>query len=281
MLFGAGRDLARTVRTHLFCVSPNHSGSTFLRQALATSRATWNLRREGQLATGYVGPSRAVPGYPRSHKFWALHPDVLKAMADPASYDWPRTRKAWYFQAYARDPSASVFVVRSPRFLWQLPMLARHFSNAKFLFMVRNPYATCEGFCRAYRGQYGDEDTSGIGDGVGSLEACAATHVANCLAQQRANQGEFGSRGIFFTYEAMCAEPAGVAAEIQRLVPPLDDLQLRQRLAVKGTYDEELVDMNAHQIGRLSARQIAAMNEVFGPRRDLLAHFGYELMTAP
>ena len=282
LVFGAGRDLASTVRTHLFCVSPNHSGSTFLRRALATSGATWNLRREGQLAAGFVGPSRAVPGYPRSHKFWALHPDVLQAMADPANYDWPRTRKAWYFQAYARRPSASVFVVRSPRFLYQLPMLAQHFGNAKFLLMVRNPYAAAEGFCRAFRREYGDEDTAGIGDGLGSLEACAALHVANCLAQQRTNQDEFiGHRGVFFTYEAMCAEPERVAADIQRLVPPLADLQLRQRLAVKSRAPKMLGDMNSRQIARLSGKQIAAMNAVFRPRRGLLAHFGYQLMTAP
>ena len=46
-VYGAGRDLSRTITTHLFVLSPNHGGSTFLQQALATSRATWNLPREG------------------------------------------------------------------------------------------------------------------------------------------------------------------------------------------------------------------------------------------
>ena len=278
VVYGAGRDLARTIRTHLFCVCPNHSGSTFLRRALATSEATWNLRREGQ-RTAHFWPSVAAPGFPRGHKFWTLHPDVLERMADPARYDWARTRKMWYFQAHARRPDASVFVARSPRFLFMLPMLA-DFANAKFLFMVRNPYANCEGFCRAYRKQYGDAETSAIGDGFDSLEVCAATHVANCLAQQRRNLEAFSKRGVFFTYEAMCAEPERVAAAIQGLVPALADLNLRQRLAVRA-YDETLTDMNTRQIARLDAKQIAAMNTVFRPRRELLAHFDYELMEAP
>ena len=279
VVYGAGRDLAQTIRTHLFCVCPNHSGSTFLRRALATSEGTWNLRREGQ-RTAHFWPSVAVPGFPRGHKFWTLHPDVLERMADPGRYDWARTRKMWYFQAHARRPDASVFVARSPRFLYLLPMLAEHFVNARFLFMVRNPYANSEGFCRAYRKQYGDGETSAIGQGLDSLEACAATHVANCLAQQRRNLEAFAERGVFFTYEAMCAEPERVAGAIQRLVPALADLNLRQRLAVRA-YDETLTDMNARQIARLDAEQIAAMNTVFRPRRELLAHFGYELMEVP
>ena len=54
---------------------------------------------------------------------------------------------------------------------------------------------------------------------------------------------------MFFTYEAMCAEPERVAQRIRALVPELDDLNLHRRLPVKdNTYDEMLADMNARQI---------------------------------
>ena len=58
----------------------------------------------------------------------------------------------------------------------------------------------------------------------------------------------------------------------------LDDLNLRQRLAVKGRYDEMLTNMNERQIARLTPGQVAAVNRVFRPRRDVLRYFGYDLM---
>ena len=279
-VFGAGRDLEARVRTHLFCISPNHSGSTFLQLALATCRGTWNLHLEGEQTLGFVGPRPLLlSGLPRPNKFWALHPRHLERLADPGLYNWPRTRKAWYFQAYARSPDASVFVVKSPRNLFQLDMLVQHFRNAKFLFMVRNPYAAAEGVCRSYRSKF-PEGVPPAGQRRVSLEGWAATHLANCLAQQRRNLQGFADRGAFFTYEAMCAQPERVAQAIKQLVPELDELNLRQRLPVKRLYNEMLTDMNARQLARLDPEQIAAMNAVFRPRRELLEHFGYDLMDA-
>ncbi len=75
----------------------------------------------------------------------------------------------------------------------------------------------------------------------------------------------------------MCAAPERVAQTIRALVPALDDLDLRRRVPVKGRYDEELTDMNARQIARLTREQIAAFNDVFRRHRELLAYFGYPL----
>ena len=77
----------------------------------------------------------------------------------------------------------------------------------------------------------------------------------------------------------MCAEPDRVAHRIRTLVPEMDDLTLRQRLPVKeSTYDEILTDMNARQIARLDAAQIAVFNRVFQQHRDVLDYFGYDLI---
>ena len=280
LVFSAGRDLEDKVRTHLFCISPNHSGSTFLQLALAACRGTWNLPLEGDQTFGFVGPRPLLlPGLPRASVFWALHPRRLERLADPSRYNWPRNRRVWYFYAYARSPDASVFVVKSPRNLFRLDMLVQHFRNAKFLFMVRNPYAAGEGICRSYRSEL-PEGGSGTVQTRVSLEECAATHLANCLAQQRRNLQGFADRGVFFTYEAMCTQPERVTQAIQQLVPELEDLNLRQRLPVKVLYNKMLTNMNAQQIARLNPAQIAAMNAVFRPQRELLEHFGYDLIDA-
>ena len=280
--FGAACDLEQAVKTHLFGICPNNSGSTFLQKALATCRATWNLPVEGQRMAGFVGPVNFLPldpGDPPPGLFWAAKRRWLDRFADPAAYDWRRSRIAWYFQAYARDPAASVFYTKSPPHLVVVDELARHFRNAKFLFMVRNPYAVCEGLLRCYR-RYRPGELAALAalSPERTIEEFAAAHAVTCLAWQRRNVEKHGGRGAFFTYETMCAEPEGVAHDVCTLVPEIDDLDIRQRLPVKGRYCEMLTDMNARQIARLDAGQVAAFSRVFRRRRDVLDYFGYDLL---
>ena len=265
---GAGRDPAGVVETHLFGIAPNNSGSTFLMKALAACRQTWSLPLEGQFTFGLAGPNTRDHG----RLLWS-HEPWRSRLADPAAWDWPRNRAAWYFQASARAPRASVFFTKAPPFLLQVGALRRHFRNAKFLFLVRNPYAVCEGIYR-YR------PDQPVPPGADYFEA-AAEHAVNCLALQRDNLERHGSRGVFFTYEAMCDKPVRVEQEIRAHVPELDDLKLRQRLPVKGRYDEMLSNMNARQIARLTSKQIATINRIFRRRRDVLDCFGYEIMEPP
>ena len=284
--YGATCDVERAVTTHLFGISPNLSGSTFLRMALATSCATWNLPEEGQRMPGFAGPSSVRPfgpGEPQPSALWTADRRWLDRFANPDAYDWPRTRKAWYFQACARDSEASVFYTKSIPHLVIVNELARHFRNAKFLFMVRDPYAVCEGILRACRRQTRRQTRSPADVALPahfpdrSLPELAAIHVATCLAWQRRNVEAHGDRGVFFTYEAMCAEPERVEHRIRTLVPALDDLCLRQRLPVKRRYHEMLTDMNARQIARLGAAELAECTRVFRERRDVLDYFGYDL----
>ena len=273
LYFGAGRDLQSLVTTHLFVIVPEHAGSTFLQMALATCRATWNLPCEGQAALGYAGPIVGRGRLQGALKIWTTRRRWRAALADTRAYHWPRILAAWYFQARARDPRASVFVAKSPPHLLVVDELARHFANPKFLFMVRNPYAVCEGTCRVL-------ERLGLAPPSTNLPEVAARHAVACLHLQRRNIEEHRDRGVFFTYESMCAEPERVASAIRALVPELHDLNLRQRLPVKGRYEEMLTDMNARQIARLEPARLEAFSRVLRPHRGLLEHFGYEMLGA-
>ena len=270
LVYGAECDPERTVTTHLFVICPNNSGSTFLKQALATCRDTWNLSLEGQFMLGYAGPTARSYLALGRRLLWASTPRLVDRLSDAGAFDWARIRKAWYFQSFARRAEASVFVEKSPQHLLLVDELAANFANARFLFMVRNPYAACEGVCRYEQARQRVPDPD--------LPAQAARHVVRCLEVQRRNIAAHRSDGVFVRYEDMCAEPERIAAEIRALVPELDDLNLRRRLPVKGLYDEMLTDMNARQIARLTPERIAAFNRVFRDHRDVLAHFGYELL---
>ena len=278
---GAGRDLAAQITTHLFVVVPNNSGSTFLKEALRTCPATWNIEHEGWRMLAFAGPQPWEPTGPVPPNsfpalLWASEARWMRLLTDPSAYDWPRTRQAWYFQAFGQNPDASVFVAKWPPFVLCADQLREAFPDAKFLFMVRNPYATCEGICR----KYGHLADALAAEGR-SLEERAATHVVNCFARQRQNLARHGDCSVFFTYEAMCAAPERVTREIAALVPALRDLSLRQRLGVKGnTYNEMLTNMNARQIESLTPQQFERFNRVFQQHENTLGYFGYELMAS-
>ena len=277
-VYGANRNLAAQIRTHLFVVAPNNSGSTFLHGALAACRNAWSLPVEGQAIRSYSGPVTL-----RGPKLaiWAAEDWSMALFADPAAHDWAKNRKTWYFHARAKCAAASVFVEKSSQHVLQVAQLASHFPAARFLFMVRDPYAVCEGICRNFRRRFGRLAGADL-----QLEARAARHVLNLLQAQRRNieatgaatPGQPSATGTFFTYEAMCAEPGRVARQVRHLAPALGDLNLRQPRPVKGRYCQPLADLNASQLGALAPAQIETFNTVFRPHQALLGYFGYRLL---
>jgi len=267
LYYGAANDLEQLITTHLFIICPNNSGSTFLKNALATSSRTWNLVREGQHTFGFTGPSSINQGL---HKRWAAQQRWIDIFTGPAAFDWPANRRAWYFQAYSQDAQACIFVEKSPPFLLLVDKLVEHFNNARFVFMVRDPYAVVEGILRKSTRDRHDSLPSGA-----ALHN-AASHVMNCLKYQRRNIEAWHDRGVFFSYETMCDEPTRAEQLIEGLVPELRDLTLRQRLRIR-EYDETLRNMNEQQIARLSADDRRQLNSVFSRQQDVLDFFHYPL----
>ena len=78
----------------------------------------------------------------------------------------------------------------------------------------------------------------------------------------------------------MCTERVTAERKIETLVPELDDLILRRRIALKA-YDEMLTDMNVRQIAALAAEDVTAFNRVFREHREVFDFFGYDLMERP
>lgn len=261
--------VAAAVATHLFILCPNNSGSTYLSRAIAQSRHVWSLEREGQHVLGFAGPQTLNSPWPL---VWAADEERLAHFRDSPDYDWERTRKAWYFHASAAHAEAPVFHTKAPPFLMIADQLRDAFANTRFIIMVRNPYATLEGILR--RWQRTDARARTL-----DLAESGARHIVACFEQQLRNIERFGDCSISFTYEDLCADPPGRADAIRRLVPDLDDLDLTQRLAIKGIYDEPLRNMNDEQIARLDPAEIERANAVFGRSGSALTSFGYALMV--
>lgn len=261
MIHGIQHDLEHLVDTHLFILCPNNSGSTLLKNALATSRATWNLAREGQHAFGFTGPNLSDTN---RQLVWAADPRWITDYQNEANFDWELTRTSWYALATAEDAGASVLVEKSPPFLLVADQLRDAFANPRFVMMVRNPYATYEGILRRERSRP---------DGRG--RELAAHHVVNCLVHQRENQKCHSDIGVFCTYEQLCEDPTAIADRIQGIAPAVTDLDLKRSIPVKGMYDEPLRNMNDEQIAQLSKKDLAVAERVFSDHSELFAHFGY------
>ena len=263
--YGANHNLEALIKTHLFVICPNQSGSTYLKRVLATSQNSWNLRREGQHTKGFAGPTPRGLGI---GKLWGTG-DWVEQLTDPTAHNWPQTRKAWYAQAYSHHPNATVFVEKSPPFLVNTAQLVAHFENCKFIFMVRNPYATVEGIRRRRR----MNEPENLFSHKEELKQ-AAKHVMTCFDYQRQNIETYTDNSVFFTYEQMCDQATYVEGLIKSLVPELDDLIIKQHIRVKD-YNEMLRNMNEQQISRLNCEELRWINEVFDDYPSLLDFFNY------
>ena len=256
------------IKTHLFLLCPNNSGSTYLSRALGTSPNVWSLPHEGQHMLGFAGPSTMQTPWPL---IWAGTEQSLAYFRDSADYDWERTKKAWYFHASAQRHDAPVFHTKSPPFLSIADQLDANFADPRFLIMVRNPYAALEGIIRR-------RSRSELYQDPGDLARIAARHLVNCLAMQADNVVRLENRAIHFSYEYLCAHPDEVAERISALVPEIGELDLTQRLAVKGDYDEPLRNMNEEQIARLNPAVRDCASEIFQQHEDVLSFFNYPVL---
>jgi Sulfotransferase family len=261
---GALHDLQKNIKTNLFLICPNNSGSTFLKGVMANSQHTWNLKREGQHMAGFQGISTNKIG---AELLWATE-KWLKYFTDDESFNWPATKKAWYFTATATDPSASIFFTKSPPAIVWVEQLKHHFRNSKFIFMVRNPYAVVEGISRRKQGQNTREKTLNL----------AANHIMKCFELQIENI-ERNPEGVFFTYENLCSEPDKIKALLQKLVPELMDLTFKKEIPVKGNYFELLRNMNDQQTSRLNKDDLAIINGVFDRHPVNFKYFNYQRMS--
>lgn len=263
---GAKHDLASCLEAHVFVFSANNSGSTFVAKALARCASAWSLPTEGQLVFGFAGPKPRASG---RHFIWAAKQQWIAEYRDPSRMDWSKTRRAWYAQATASDARARVFVEKSPPFLVLGDQLRTAFRNARFIMMVRDPLATCEGIIRAR-----SRTATRSGEDIRTL---AAQHVIHCFEQQSRNLKDLAGQCTLFTYEKLCEDPSGCAEQVRALLPQLNDLDFDIRLRIKGKYDERLRNMNDEQIARLGSADRTFIEGIFKTRRELFAEFGYRL----
>jgi hypothetical protein len=247
---------------HLFVVPQNNSGSTFLTACLHACRRVIGLPGEGQHVPGFRGP---VPRHFGDHFAWGREGcRTAGILATDALYDWAAIRRAWYDAAVPASGDADLFVEKSPPNVARVGSLDRHFPGARFLFLVRDPFAVAESVIR-HRPD------------LPAVVGAAGEHVVATLRLQRDNIARYGAggRGLLVRYEDLCDRPVATESAVRTWEPGLDDLCVRRRLPVKGRYDRPLANLNGEHHSRLRPDQVDALQSAFAPHAGLLATFRY------
>jgi hypothetical protein len=171
---------------------------------------------------------------------------------------WTKIRETWdrYW-----DHSRPILVEKSPPNLIRTQAIRAHFQPVRFLVMVRNPYAHCEGLMRRN----------------GWDAQRAARFSARCLRQQMENSLELAD-SLSFTYEELVADPAAMARRIREFLPEIGELDAGRSFAVHsidGVVERGIVDLNRKKIAALSADSLRQIQEILAANADVLAFWRY------
>jgi sulfotransferase family protein len=259
---------------YLFIICMNNSGSTLLERVLKDCRNVVGFLAPGgpdQQVNGqrFVTDLMPTPGKlaVRCRRIWSEQEDVL---ADESRYDWPkiklRWRREWKRNPKYRTANPRIFLEKSPANVLRATMLQSHFPESSFILMQRNPYAVAEGINRRTKIPLGR----------------CVEHWIRCARQQIRNEAALRSV-TRLNYEDLSARPEVCRDRIVGLLPALEDIDLQKEVSVQsieGKVRRPIINYNQQQIDRLSASDIAEINEYLAAVPESLAHFGYSLLPA-
>lgn len=254
------------VRTHLakhgkcwcFILGVNNSGTTLLLRLMRSHPGIRALPREGQHLTEAL-PRPRKNGVPR---FWSQRLDLFRWDEESSSEQVEQIVFDWLLH-YSLEPG--VLLEKSPpntiRSLW----LQRHFVPARFVAVVRNPFAVAEGIRRR--------------DGL-AIEA-AAEHWcrANLILLADLERLE---HHCLIKYEELCRDPLGILDKIRDVLeleqPFPSDLLGKRAPSLPTEESINVQDQNASSIARLSPHEIAQIARITEPARQRL---GYGVPESP
>lgn len=238
----------------LFILGCNNSGTTLLVEILQSHPLVRSLPKEGQRITVAI-PNSAPLGIGR---VFTQRMDLFRQVESDAGECVPRLRYDW---AYFSDPRPGIRLEKSPPNTLRSRWLQRYFPPARFIVLVRNPYAVCEGIARRR----------------GHSIAEAATHwrlVHEVLDEDMPHL----QRCTIVRYEDFCARTLDTLAGVQAFLgvdEPFDaSLASREFNAhnMSGK-PQQLQDFNARSLKRLSADDIRTITSIVG---DRMVKWGYQ-----
>mgnify|MGYP001827562104 CR=1 FL=1 len=243
-------------KTWVFLVGCYNSGTTLLARLLGHHPSISALPTEGHFITDQFVKDYNI-GLPR---MWVEREDLFRLTEDDQGPDPLRVKKEWGMRL---DLSKPVLLEKSPPNTAKVRWLQAHFETAHFIGIVRNGYAVAEGITRKADPQH-LVDSWPI-----EMSAYQWKRSNEILNQDAQHLRHF----IWVRYEDLVDDTIVTLRHITDFVgiQPFDSFEAGRSWSIHER-DEQVRNMNAESIERLSREQIDLVNQVAG---DIIESFGY------
>lgn len=243
-------------KTWVFLVGCYNSGTTLLAELLGQHPSISALPTEGHFITDQFVKDYDV-GLPR---MWVEREDLFRLNETDEGPDPVRLTKEWAMRLNCNKP---VLLEKSPPNSAKTRWLQRHFENAHFVGIVRDPYAVSEGITRK-------ADPKHLINSWPIEMSAYQWMRSNQILKQDA---EHLDHMMWVKYEDLADDTVGTLNKITEFIgiQRFDDFEAGRSWSIHER-NEQVRNMNAESIKRLSPQQIEKVTSVAGEMIDV---FGY------
>ena len=233
---------------HLFILSPPFCGSTLLNEIISSSNNVSCNNNIG-LREGQHLPIAKDILFTRDR--W----DAEKKI------NWKLVHNIWnkYW-----EKSKDIFLEKSPPNICRAVQIEKEFPNAKFICLVRNPYAQIEGEMRRY----------------GTSAKKAAELSIQYLKYQKKNLEKLKDSFII-RYEELVNDTTNTKKNIISFLPELNDINTNMNFSAHNLRAEKsmaIINLNSEKIEKIKKDDLLIINSLFKKEELLLNYFNYQII---
>lgn len=234
----------------IFVLCPAFTGSTILTELIATLKNVSLVNNKG---------TKEGQTLPTVRKMMFDHHDGLNVNR---KFDWDFIKKEWlkYW-----DLSKPLLLEKTPSNIVRALEIQKTFKPAYFVCMVRTPYAKLETAKRT------DSSLKGY-----------AEIIVKELEYQKRNIEELENI-IWFTYKELTEDTKTIKSRLFKFLPELADIDTEFTSYSHNFKNKPLkiTNLNPEKISKLNQNDLDEINSVLSKHKELLAFFGFELITRP
>lgn len=259
----------------LFVATLPNSGSTALASLLDSAPGAARLHPRGEAQ--WLVPELVAPG---------------TRWNPAAAVDLGLVRAVWLDRALALGPTAGpvagrrLVVEKSPPNLCRFRAVVGAFSDmpVHVVRFTRDPYAVCASWARRYDpakvAAVWDAPLPAGARGAGGGREAFLRHLGDICGRRMAMLAALADiSDADVAYENFADDPAAALAGLVTAIPALAGADPRAVVAVKDYAPQVVRNMNADQVARLTAREIAAIGAGLRPYAAAVAALGYALRS--
>ena len=233
---------------HLFILSPPFCGSTLLNEIISSSN---NVSCNNNIGL-------------REGQHLPIAKDILftnDRWDNTKQINWKLIHNIWnkYW-----DKSKDIFLEKSPPNICRAIQIEKEFPNAKFICLVRNPYAQIEGEMRRY--------------GTPVKEATKLS--IQYLKYQKKNIEKLKVTFII-RYEELVNDTTNTKKNIVAFLPELNDINMNMNFSAHNSRAEKnmaITNLNLEKIAKIKKDDLLIINSLLKKEKSTLNYFNYHII---